>query len=166
MPSTVTADKPAGTSIPSAKGRSVSLFVAVGIYVLVTLAIVIASRRAADGHLVYPLDDTYIEMAMAKNIATHGVWGVSPYEFSSSASTPLYVLLLAITYRLFGVNEYAPLLLSWIFGLASICVASRILRRYISEGWQAVTLVAMVLFTPMFVIGTLGMENSLHLLLT
>ena len=154
------------TSRNSAKRHPIPLFIAIGIYVLVTVAILIASCRGTGRHLIYPLDDTYIEMAMAKNIATHGVWGVSPYEFSSSASTPLFVLTLAATFKLFGVNEYAPLVLSWTFGLLAIWVASRMLRKRLSDAWQTLVLVALVLFTPMFVVGILGMEHSLHLLLT
>jgi hypothetical protein len=40
------------------------------------------------------------------------------------------------------------------------------LRKHLSDAWQTVVIVAMVLFTPMFVVGTIGMEHSLHLLLT
>jgi hypothetical protein len=166
MPSTVTSSKPATTAVRADESRPFALLVGVGVYVLVTLAILIVSARLTSGHLFYPLDDAYIEMAMAKNIAVHGVWGVSPYEFTSSTSTPLFVLLLSAIYRIFGVSEYAPLVLSWIFGLASIYVASRMLRKYLSNAWQTTILVTMVLFTPMFVIGTMGMEHSLHLLLT
>lgn len=103
---------------------------------------------------------------MAKNFALHGVWGVSPYEFTSSTSSPLYVLLLSGIYRLIGPSQYAPLFLSWIFGLASIYVAARILVEYLAEAWQTAVLISLVLLTPLFLIGILGMEHSLHLLLT
>ena len=61
------------------------------------------------GHFVYPLDDTYIAMAMAKNFAAHAVWGVTPYEFTSAASTPLYVLLLAAGNGITGRLVWLPL---------------------------------------------------------
>jgi hypothetical protein len=143
-----------------------SFWVAAGIYTATVVAILIASFRAADGHFIYALDDTYINMAMAKNFALHGVWGVTPYAFSSATSTPFFVLLLSLVYRLTGPSQYVPLILSWIFGLASIYVAAGIVARYLNELWQSVTLIAMVLFTPLFVVGTLGMEHSLHILLT
>lgn len=30
-----------------------------------------------DNHYIYPLDDTFIHLAMAKNFALHDVWGVT-----------------------------------------------------------------------------------------
>ena len=91
--------------------------------------------------------------------------GVTPFEFSSSTSSPLYVLVLAGVYRLVGVNKIAPLVLSWGFGLGALWVAAKTLKETVSARWQMVALVGVVLLTPMFVIGTLGMEHSLHLLL-
>jgi len=41
----------------------------------------------------YPLDDTYIHLAMASQIA-HGGYGVNAGEYSSAASSALYPLLL------------------------------------------------------------------------
>ena len=127
--------------------------------------IVAVSWHRAQGHFIYPLDDVYINMAVAKNFALHGVWGVSPYEFSSSTSSPFYILVLAAVYRLFGVDQYAPLLLSASFGLGALYVGARILRSF-RVGHQTAGLLAMVLLAPLFAVGALGMEHSLHLLLT
>ena len=62
-----------------------------------------------DGHLIYPLDDTYISMAMGKNLAEHGVWGVTRHEFSSTSSSLIWPLLLAAADRVLGTNELVPL---------------------------------------------------------
>ena len=61
-------------------------------------AIIIAfytmSVRENDGHFIYQNDDIYIHMAIAKNVANHGVWGVTQHEFTSSSSSILYTLIL------------------------------------------------------------------------
>lgn len=142
------------------------IWIAAMLYTCVTVTILIAAVHAAGGHFAYPLDDTYIGMAMAKNLAYHGVWGVTPYSFSSSDSSILMPLLLAAAYRLVGTDVIAPLALSWICGLLSIFAAGRILARFLSPKGQTATLFAFVLLTPLFLVGMLGMEHSLHLLLT
>ena len=101
------------------------------------------------GRLVYALDDAYIHMAMAKNLVTHGVWGVTPNGFTSSSSSPLWVLLLAASYRLFGVNHFVPLALNAIFAVTLLVAADRGLRRLdVSPAARTVGLVALVLLTP------------------
>ena len=69
----------------------------------------IAGMRLCDGNLIYPLDDTYIHLAIAKNFVLHGVWGVTKYAFTSSISSPFFTLLVAIAFRLTGVQEWVPL---------------------------------------------------------
>ena len=151
----------------SSSHTHVPFLIAAAAYAAVTAAILLASLHAADGHFIYPLDDTYINMAMAKNFASHGVWGISPYQFSSSTSSPLYVLVLSTIYRFVGPSQYVPLVLACGFGLASIYVAAQIVSDYLSKTWQqTVILVVAILLTPLFVLGVLGMEHSLHLLLT
>ncbi len=141
--------------------------IAVGLYLLCTSKILASSWFFyCDRHFVYSLDDTYISMAMAKNLALHGVWGVTPYAFSSSNSSPIFPLLLGAMYRLFGVNQFAPLALSWIFGFLSIFVAERLIAPVIARRTRIFTLILFVLFSLLFVAGVLGMEHSLHLLMT
>ena len=62
-----------------------------------------------DDHLIYSLDDTYIHMAIAK----HGEFGdVRHYALSILFLVfplPLWTLLLAAVYTLWGVSEWLPL---------------------------------------------------------
>jgi hypothetical protein len=153
-------------SLRNERRARLPLFIAIATYTATTAAILFASYRMASGHFIYTLDDPYITMAMAKNLALHGVWGVSPYEFSSSTSSPFFMLLLSLVYRLTGPDQFVPLALSWVFGLCSIYVAWQIVTESLTILWQTIALVAVVLFAPLFVVGTLGMEHSLHLLLT
>jgi len=59
-------------------------FVAVIVAVLEYLAI-----KKTGGHFCYPLDDTFIHMAVAKNLVLHGNWGITPAGFVSCSSSPL-----------------------------------------------------------------------------
>ena len=134
------------------------------VYMAVCAALLAVAWHRAQGHFIYPLDDVYINMAVAKNFALHAVWGVSPFAFSSSTSSPFYILVLAAAYRLFGVNQGSPLVLSLAFGLAALLVAAGMVRA-LSPRLGTFTLLGFVLLTPLFAVGTLGMEHALHLLL-
>jgi hypothetical protein len=136
------------------------------LYAVLTVAVLIGSWRASEHHFIYALDDTYIGMAMARWFALHGVWGVTQFTFSSSDSSLLFPLLMAAGFRISGVNLYVPIVLSWCFGLFSIFAAQHILARFLGRKAQAATLLIFVLFTPLFVVGVIGMEHSLHVLLT
>lgn len=66
-----------------------------------------------DGQFCYPLDDTFIHMAVAKNLVLHHTWGVNPGEWVSSSSSPLYTLLLAAFFKLFSIHLFIPFLLAF-----------------------------------------------------
>jgi len=93
-----------------------------GVYWVTVIVLVILSTNLNEGHLIYPLDDTYIHMSIAKNVVLHHVFGVTRYEFTSSTSSPLWTFLLAITYLAFGVNERSPLILNLLFGTLAILI--------------------------------------------
>ena len=133
------------------------------VYVLLFMAEISLCVSTTGHHLIYPLDDTYITMAMAKHFAEHGVWGVTPYAFTSATSTPLYVLLLAAAYRLTAVTEWWPLLLAFLSGASAIVIADRILSPCSQAKLTA--LLAVVVLTPMATMAHLGMEHTLHIAL-
>jgi hypothetical protein len=54
------------------------------------------------GHWIYPLDDTYIHLSIARHLAEFGNWGVRADVFASASSSPLYTLLLGSMIGLFG----------------------------------------------------------------
>lgn len=122
--------------------------------------------KLCGGHYVYALDDAYIGAAMAKNFALYGVWGVTRHAFTSSSSTPLWLLVLACAYRLFGVSHWMPLVLSLVFAVLVLVAADRLLLKSLPQVTRASGLIAIVLFTPLNVVGLIGMEHSLHIVLT
>lgn len=146
---------------PQVKMPPIILAIMAGIYVLCALQ-VIRAAWSTTGTFSFPLDDTYIGMALAKNLALHGVMGISPTRFASATSCPGFLLLLAGAYRLLGPSVWCPLALSLGFGLLALFMAQRLLSDS-HWGIQLVALGAVIWFTPLHVIGLLGMEHTLHL---
>jgi hypothetical protein len=132
-------------------------------YLALSFGVLRAGLRKTDT-LVYPLDDTYIAMAMAKNLALHGVMGISATHFVPATSCPGFLLLLAAAYRLTGPAVWWPLALSLAFGVMAIFMAQRLLA---AVHWkiQLAALLTISYFTPLHLMGLLGMEHTLHLLL-
>jgi hypothetical protein len=120
-----------------------------------------------NGHLVYTLDDPYIQMAMAKNFAQHGVWGITRFGFTSSSSSPVWTFLLALSYKLFGVSEMSPFYLNWLCGALVLGIAYSILRWYkFSPKLTFWALLILLFFTPLPMLVFTGSEHLLHAALT
>ncbi len=137
------------------------------IYWGTVLVLVLLSINRNQAHLIYPLDDTYIHMAMAKNAVLYHVWGVTKYAFTSSTSSPLWTALLAITYLAFGVNEVLPLILNVLFGTFLIIVSYFFLAKYINNTFRTfIILLAAVFVTPLPSLTIAGMEHVLHAFLS
>jgi hypothetical protein len=129
-------------------------------------ALRIALRLTGD-RLIYALDDAYIHMAVARTLATHGIWGCTPFHFSSSSSSLLWTFGLGVAYRLFGVHDSLPLLLNVAFAVATLVVANVALTRVgVPPLLRATALVAIVVAFPLAGMVLIGMEHILHLLLT
>ena len=133
----------------------------------IVLVLIILSMEANQGLLVYPLDDTYIHMAIAKNTVLHHVWGITKYGFSSATSSPLWTAILVIVYAVFGVSEIAPLILNFLLGTLVVITVNSILERQIHNSLEKlVILLTVVLAIPLPAITITGMEHVLQILLT
>ena len=132
-------------------------------YTLVAWA-VCKSTIATGGQLIYPLDDTYINMAMAKNFSEHGVWGITRYAFSSSTSSPLYTALLADRILHSGQKRTAALVLNVFFGTILIAYLNRLLRQDGTPSIVFPLLLAISFVTSIPALNLIGMEHLLHAL--
>ena len=128
----------------------------------------VQTSQATSGGNAYVNDDTYIHMALARNLAQHGVWGITRYEFSGSSSSPLWTLLLAACYRLFGAGVLIPLVLNALLAGAVAAVTHQLLRRQGLEppALRFVATAAVVFLAPVPLLVFCGMEHTLHVLLT
>lgn len=135
----------------------------VAAYWLTVAVLLVLSAGMNQGHLVYALDDAYIHMSMAKNLVAHHVWGVTRYHFASSTSSPLWTALLALTYRVFGVNDLSPLVLNLFSGALAIAVGYLFLRTYAASSVMILAILLVAVFTtPLPALTLTGMEHVLH----
>jgi len=124
------------------------------------------SIKINNGFFGYPIDDTYIHMAMGKHLIMDGYWGVSQFGFSSSTSYPLWTFLITVSYMVFGVNDYSPFLLALISGTLIIFYSHSILSTKLDAFRIKIYLSTIIIFTPLAMLTLSGMEHLLHALLT
>ncbi len=157
----------AGDVRASANERRQFLWVAGGVTGAVTALLIILSNRAADGHLVYVIDDPAIHMSMARQLANHGTWGVMSGVYEPSSSSPLWTALLAaVSWVIPSSLNTLPLIFNavaaaavlWIFASCQTFVTP---RRSAPLSYLAVAAMPVVLlFLPGMIM--LGMEHILH----
>ena len=111
----------------------------------------------------YPLDDAYIHMALARQLATSGTWGLEPGVPVFASSSPLWTVVLAIAFKVFGAREWIPLLLSYIFAFGSVILAFQLWNRAgLRRGQAVLSGLALVVVIPFTTLSNLGMEHALH----
>lgn len=126
------------------------------------------TRLRPGAPLTYALDDAYIHMSMAKNLAMQGVYGVTPEGFTSRSSSPLWTLLLALIYRVFGVSDMAPFWLNLILG-GLVLWAGWLLAGKLAParpGVRLTAMVALIFLVPLPAMILSGMETTLQIFLT
>src|SRR5580704_8996164 len=64
------------------------------------------------GTIAYPLDDAFINLTLAKNLAFEHVWGLTKYSFSSVSTSLLYPFVLGFIYLVSGASLVVPLLVN------------------------------------------------------
>ena len=130
-----------------------------------------AALRLNDGHLTYTLDDPYIHLALADNIA-RGHYGVNRQEASAPSSTIVWPPLLALFARVRGF-EYVPFAINLAASLMTIWLYRRVVERAL-DGYEGgrrtlyVTTLVALLVPATNLVGLVftGMEHSLQVTAT
>jgi hypothetical protein len=133
-----------------------------------------------DGVFTYSLDDPYIHLALAKNLA-HGHYGINPGELSSPSSSILWPFLL-VPFAGRPWHMYLPLLLNVLFcGLSAGLIGRTVAawdwgepdpsRARPERHWTAFALrfgvaAALMLVANLAGLTFVGMEHGLQVLLT
>ncbi|WP_432543404.1 hypothetical protein [Kineococcus sp. SYSU DK002] len=108
------------------------------------------------------IDDTYITLAYARNLAEHGHWGMTPGIRSNAATSPLNVALLALGFLVVGPfagadGELALGVVTTVLGAVAAACAGVVVRRAGLSAWWAAAGVVVVLANP-FLLSALGLE--------
>ncbi len=117
------------------------------------------------GIFIYPLDDPYIHMQIARNIVESGAWGINSGEFGSASSSLFYTILLSVLFKLFSINANIPLIINCIGAVFLLYVIQRWLKRQqLTLLAEMLILSAVVLLAPLPVLIISGMEHVLQAL--
>ena len=122
------------------------------------------------GHFIYTLDDPYIHLTLAGNIAK-GHYGLNLNEFSAPSSSIIWPFLLA-PFSLFKHFELVPLILNFIVSAGTVFFFTRIARRSVILDNKkmefvviAVLLAGLIVCTNVVSLIFTGMEHSLQVLI-
>lgn len=140
--------------------------VTLAIFLGVNLYLYTKILNATSGEFTYGLDDPYIHLSMAKNLALHGVWGISEQNATSSSSSPLWTLILALVFKIFGTNDLVPLYANIFLSIVLILQLFKLLSKFSLSPIKIVIWANIVIYgayIPRVVF--MGMEHILHVVL-
>lgn len=125
------------------------------------------SLNQTEWNYTYQLDDTYIHMAIAKNLVLYSQWGIDKYGFTYSSSSLLWTSLLALSFFIFGINDLIPLLLNFLLGILLLLVVYLLLRKFgLPNKLIFITLMFIIFFTPVVPLMLVGLEHLMHNIIT
>jgi len=140
------------------------VFLTIALYLMIVAVLLVFSLSGTRGTLVYALDDPYIHMTIAGNLANHGVWGINKEGYSACSSSSLYTLILAGAFYLLGIQEVIPLVINIIAGAAALLITGGILRKYYDNSKLIfIFLLSIMFISPLFAVTFVGMEHTAHL---
>lgn len=169
----VVSNAPSSRFVNGKKEISLDAILVVGGFLLICIIELLGILVLNDGKFTYTLDDTYIHLAVAEEIA-RGHYGINALEFSAPCSSPIWPFLIAPLART-PIGELLPLILNLGFGLLTCLVVLRGIRRVLPsvDGSNSLSLLlarATMSWVVLFgcnVVGLVfsGMEHNLQVLL-
>ena len=137
-----------------------------GIASLVSVAVYLLASNFYYG-VGFPLDDSWIHLTYARNLAVHGEWAFQPGKPSAGSTAPLWTALLAVGFLL----KLAPYTWTYLLGallLWGMGILGEMALRRINPDYQSrVPWVGFFLIAEWHLVwmATSGMETLLHALL-
>ncbi|MEM8978552.1 MAG: hypothetical protein AAGD04_03655 [Pseudomonadota bacterium] len=133
--------------------------------VLLAFGLLQAVTYARVGGFEYPLDDVYIHLAMAEQIAAGG-YGVNPGEYASAASSPFYPLLL-VPFVGMSFASYVPLIVNLMALVVAAWLWGSLVLRSAAPPWLKLAIaVAGPLALNFAGVAFVSMEHTAHVVAT
>ncbi len=146
--------------------RNIGL-ITIALFVIILSVQVIGSTQRNNGEFIYPIDDTYIHLAIARNFADYGVWGIDRYGFSSTSSSLLYSGVLSLSLTLFGNFTTLPFILNIVFAFLMLFTFYKLASK---DGLDNLVYflgcLLLILLVPLPSMVLSGMEHVMHALLS
>ncbi|WP_126653330.1 hypothetical protein [Chryseobacterium aureum] len=113
----------------------------------------------------YPVDDVYIHLEVAKNIADTFLFSINSHSFDPASSSLLNSLLLSLLIKTFGDSSYYPLFINFTFGVLTSFYAAHFV--FLQYGKKFALFFALLLqpLAMVYLSSILGMEHTLHIFL-
>ncbi len=144
-------------------GRLRPYWIAAVIYVSMLGVLLVQAWHIDRLQQVYAVDDAYIHLAIAKNLLTHHVFGVTPFGFTGASSSVVWPFLLAALGAVFGLHVWLPFVLNGALSLLLLWLANRWLERSgVVSGRRLIALVSIAVLTPLSSLTSLGLEHVLE----
>jgi hypothetical protein len=118
-----------------------------------------------DGNIVFPLDNAFVDITVARNLSFYQVWGISKYAFQPAAASLLYPVLLALIFFITGAHLIIPVILNTLAAITLLFTLQQaLIRRNVKPIFQLTTLLLVILLIPLPLLVVSGMSYTLQLL--
>lgn len=127
------------------------------LFCLIILAMYFAISRQTGGMFVYPLDDSYIHLALARTLIQSHTWGIDRSHFASTSSSPGWTVLLAGLDLLVGSHLFNGIALNVVFAIGFFFFVDFGLKSFFSQAslWvRYLTLLILLFCTPLSSLNT------------
>lgn len=156
------------TQVNGRLNRRLAMAIPVTVFLLIILGEFLLILHLNSGVFTYTLDDAYIHLGLAENIA-RGHYGINMSEYSAPSSSILWPFLLAVFAKA-PFFVYVPLLINIFSSAATVLLVTKFLFRTLGQFqrygavWSVMTgLLLIVAFNQVGLVFT-GMEHSLQVL--
>lgn len=145
----------------------VVLWLAVPAAIAALMAYYLLLSRRAVGEIGFPLDDSWIHLRFAQNLARGYGFSFNPGELTSTTTGPLWTLLLALGYRATGEHVLTAAAMNWVLCWLTAVTAAVLARSLLPAGaFGAAVGLAVAVTIPLPWLALSGMEPPLFMWLT